>query len=509
MIRGTKRPLAEKRPMIKADLRASIHNRFDIEVVDASSGKVKKTAQAENVICDALWTRLLNGNPYFSYIHYGTGNGSPSTSDKQLFSFLGYLSAGTATYIYDFENGVVASRKLAQINESTAVGATLTEVGIGYYSEASTLVTHAMLKDMNGNPVSITKTDTDIINIYATVYIHYNPAGYDNGSVRILASKDNVLLTKILAGESTSSNKDRFTFFSTTTGAVIDIPLGNKNTYASGNVTTSYDVANKKIILKADRLPVGSYNLNGGIGCVMLGNYATNISSGASPTTYGFVRGVVSAKVGGSWFPGTQVTGEAVATGDGTTSDFVTKFPFVSNATIYVDGVASGDVTVDQNLPVTATTMGQYFELIPELSSALAPKPEVQANSYENTVGVYYNPFYEYGITSYQGDNGLNVSVSDDLNNWVVLSESGYARVDVPAEYQKYRYWRLSQKTRGGRYIYNLTSENIQTTNIHFSTPPAEGAVITADYFTKTIAKDENHVFDLTVTIQLGEYLEN
>ena len=29
---------------------------------------------------------------------------------------------------------------------------------------------HAMLKDMNGNQISIEKTDTDIINIYATVY---------------------------------------------------------------------------------------------------------------------------------------------------------------------------------------------------------------------------------------------------------------------------------------------------------------------------------------------------
>jgi hypothetical protein len=40
MIRGTKRPLEESRPMLKADLRASIHNRFDIEVVDAKSGEL-------------------------------------------------------------------------------------------------------------------------------------------------------------------------------------------------------------------------------------------------------------------------------------------------------------------------------------------------------------------------------------------------------------------------------------------------------------------------------------
>jgi hypothetical protein len=509
MIRGTKKPLAEKRPIIKADLRASIHNRFDIEVVDAGSGKVKKTAQAENVICDALWTRLLNGSAYFSYIHYGTGNGSPSTSDKQLFSFLGYLSAGTATYIYDFDNGVVASRKLAQINESTAVGATLTEVGIAYSTGATSLVTHAMLKDMNGNPVSITKTDTDIINIYATVYVHYNPAGYDNGTVKILGSKYNDLLTKTLVGESTSSTKGQIIYFATTNGLVADVPAENKSTHAIGSVTTTYDAANKKIIYKAERFPVGSYNLAGGIGSVIFGSHAINISGGTSPNTYYFVRGCISAKVGGNWFVGSQVTGEPVATGDGVTTDFATKFAFVSNATIYVDGVASGNVVVDQNLPLSAEAMGKYFEIIPELSSDLAPTPEIRSNSYENTVGVYYNPFYEYGITSYKTDGSLTVSVSDDLNTWNVLSERKYGLTEVPAEYQNYKYWRLANPSRGSDAPYAMTSENIKATNIHFSVPPAEGAVITADYFTKTIAKDENHVFDMTVTIQLGEYTED
>lgn len=506
MIRGTKRPLGENRPTVKADLRASIHNRFDIEVVDSQSGKVKRKAQAENIICDSLWTRLLGGSSYFSYIHYGSGSGTPSTSDTTLFSFLGYLGVGTASYIYDFENGVVASRKLAQINESTAVGATLTEVGIAYSTSNTTLVTHAMLKDMNGNPVSITKTDTDIINIYATVYVHYNPNGYDNGTVKIVSSKSNTLLTKFLVGDGYPSSNDKIVYFSTTTGMVSDMPRDNKTKYAYGSVSTTYDIPNKKMILTAARLPVGSYNLDGGIGSVIFGYIATNISSGASPTTYYFVGGCISLKVGGSWFAGSEVIGEAIATGDGTTVDFSTKFPMVSNATIYVDGVASRDVVVNENLPFNTGKMGEYFELVPELSSAIPSKPEISANSYENTVGVYYNPFYEYGITSYYGNSRITVSVSNDLVTWVVLSDQNNGLINVPSEYQKYKYWKINQSNRGSNYIYSLTTDNIPTANIHFSSPPPEGAVITADYFTKTVAKDENHVFDVSVTIQLGEY---
>jgi hypothetical protein len=44
--------------------------------------------------------------------------------------------------------------------------------------------------------------------------------------------------------------------------------------------------------------------------------------------------------------------------------------------------------------------------------------------------------------------------------------------------------------------------------NIRFTTPPAEGAVITANYYTPVVAKDSDHVFDMSITIHLGEYTE-
>ena len=55
-IRGQKRNLSEK---IETTVKASIHNRFDIEVVDSRTGKIKQKVQAENVICTNLWTHYL------------------------------------------------------------------------------------------------------------------------------------------------------------------------------------------------------------------------------------------------------------------------------------------------------------------------------------------------------------------------------------------------------------------------------------------------------------------
>ena len=51
------------------------------------------------------------------------------------------------------------------------------------------LCTHALIKDMNGNPVVITKTDTDIITIYATVYLLLNTA-YSPTSILDIARCD-------------------------------------------------------------------------------------------------------------------------------------------------------------------------------------------------------------------------------------------------------------------------------------------------------------------------------
>ena len=77
---------------IKKTLNASIHNRFDIEIIDSKTGEVKQKAKAFNTICNNLWLKL---GSYFGHIHFGTGNGTPSQNDTTLFSFLGskYVSS--------------------------------------------------------------------------------------------------------------------------------------------------------------------------------------------------------------------------------------------------------------------------------------------------------------------------------------------------------------------------------------------------------------------------------
>jgi hypothetical protein len=519
-IRGSKRPVPTDAALapaqkVNAQLNCNIHNRFDIEVVDAETGKIKQRAQAENVICSQLWTRLLAPNTYFNYIFYGTGSGTPSLSDTALFTHLGYKAVAAPAYDYDWDEGWVSIRQRCQLSETENVGSTLTEVGIGYGTASTNLVTHAMLKDMNGNTISIAKTATDIINIYATVFVHWAADGYDSGTIRIIQPATwnfptMPVFIRFLLGVSTSGLALYPTFSPGGHWPYIgSVDYADSSSYLSGSyvggaLTKSYNISEKTITLTVTRLAVAQGNVAGGIGAISFACYYSN-----SGTNY-FSLPCFVFKVGGSWYAGTSITGEAIGAGDGSTVDFATAFDRVqSGAKIYVDGVEqTSGITVDANTPFLYGDMGRYFEAIERTPTDYIFPTPIAEWSYNKpaagTYAIYYNPFYSYGIKSFSKTNYVTCEVSNDLGTWIDITAQ-YASVD--SAYRTYKYWRLTSTSASGEaYISGMIADAITSANnIHFATAPASGAVITADYTTKTIAKDINHVFDLTVTIQLGE----
>ena len=87
MIRGQKRQLPKAKSTLNMNLNMNIHNKFDIEVIDTATGKVRQRAQAENVILDKLWTQL-GREMWFTGIVYGSGTGTPSATDTSLFTYI-------------------------------------------------------------------------------------------------------------------------------------------------------------------------------------------------------------------------------------------------------------------------------------------------------------------------------------------------------------------------------------------------------------------------------------
>lgn len=488
-IRGQTRELIRE---VEATVPMNIHNRFDIEVIDSVTGKIRQRAQAENVICSQLWVRLFAPNTYFNYIHYGTGNGTPASADTSLFTFLGYgtPSANNDVYTISLTNCVYSLRRKIQLSETTAVGSTLTEVGIGYSSSASTLCTHAMLRDANGNQISISKTNTDIINIYASVFVHWN-SSFNSGNIVASPTKETSYFLKYLTGLYDSASYYKPPTFATLTNGR---NMGSNTTYISG--TPIYSASTKTITITFSRIAANSGNVVGGY------EYVNLCSFYSSPAPY---SGEISLEAGANWFAGSNIVAEAIGTGNGSTKDFATAFDYPSNATIYINGSAASDVTVD-SCPINNTQMQKYFNgIVVEngVTYPALPSYGTPAN-YGIPKGIYYNPLFSYGITSIQAsDSSAVISVSNDLTTWVTVVSGTSSLASIPPAYQKYKYWQISSG-----YLYNVTADTTLLTgkNIHFSTAPAPGAVITGDYHTPVIAKDTNHVFDLTVTIQLGEY---
>lgn len=540
MIRGSKRQLLINPEITKINvpIKTSIHNRFDIEVVDAITGKIKNRAQAENIICNQLWTRLFTPAVYWNNVHYGTGTGTPDVTDTSLFNFYASLAHIEGETIFDssrmMDEGILSYKRKYQINENAAVGQTITEVGIAYGTASNNLCTHAMLKDMNGNQISIAKTDTDLINIYATIFVRFQIAGYDTGHIKFVVNSYNagILSTNgffrwLLRGDplvkGSSNNEYRYALRPI---GHTNARLNNEADTVSKTMQSIYNASQKTLTLVGIRIHINDQNYEGGAQCVRI---AEEFRSSYAYNDNGMGQ-IITLFVGGEWYSGTTIQQEAIGTGDGVTKDFATSFNYASEAILYLDGQISTGVSVD-NIPHRITNALMGFNVL--MCGAIA------ASYGQTNVSPYMNSFYAdnatvyssaaipqtilenrlftYGINSLTKNTSRVISIecSDDMITWDMVDDgvvySGNT-ITVPVDYRFRRYWRLTNVNTSSASACRITAATFAnpppTTNIHFDVAPPVGAVITADYFTKTIAKDVNHVFDLTVTIQLGEYTE-
>lgn len=160
--------------MIKADVGASVHNKFEFRLID-KNGNVKQEAIAYNTVTNKYYNNLNSTNTLkFSYIALGTGTGTPAVTDTNLFAKLtskdSGLSGSNAQYV-DVNKFKISST--VSFSESEAIGE-LTEIGIhgnpSTYSDIL-LYTHAMITDAEGHVISINKTDTDRLTITITLYL--------------------------------------------------------------------------------------------------------------------------------------------------------------------------------------------------------------------------------------------------------------------------------------------------------------------------------------------------
>ena len=317
---------------MKAGITTSIHNRFDIYSTNTETGETKQVAYAENIVLDAMWTRLTARSSYFVNIHYGTGSGTLSKTRTGLFTYL-----GTKTAVDDLLTRtipVASWRRKIILNPEDNVGAVLTEIGISYGAVATNLVTHALLLDMNGNQVAITKTALDLLTIYATVYITFSTS---MSSIQICGLPNSNPLMNYLVGGTA------FPACYFYTGEIGGEGWENTPTIYSNALGTSpvivwtADTPNKKMVGSTVRFPVESSNGHiKEIGC----------GSGVNSPIFRILLPATGI------YSGMSLEGVSIGTGDGVISEFLIPSKNIDTSTlhVYVNGAETTEFTSVDNL---------------------------------------------------------------------------------------------------------------------------------------------------------------
>lgn len=482
-----------------------LHNRFDIEVRNSRTGEVRQKAFAENIILDGAWSEILaTGKDWFDKIAIGTGTGTIVASRTALFDPLDTKTATLPVYTSNIEDNFISLRQAAVLLEYEHIGEEISEVGI--VSSGSILCTHALIKDMNGNLVVIEKTDTDIVTIYATVYLVPSTEWAQDGVLDIcrVDPEDNavarILLGRRLLVQASPTRYAEWDF-------IVGLSRGDATMryslypYNSAVSTASLDVANKKVTYYA-RIPAADANI-GGIRSAQIFGCSSLASDVLASRRYGLI----------TRFRTTSLTAdpvvEQIGEGDGETTDYATTFPFIpSDTVIKVDGTPVSPTIISQRPNFGA--MKFFLRMIDDEDTPETPYQ--WGDYYTPEEFTFENPLYSsVGLSTITGRR-FWLSASDDLETWTTAvkettSGTGMVTKDIPVELQNKRYWKIAAGATYSWYVNEITSTPHEALkNILFASPPAVGSVITAEYAPECAIKDILHVLDIEIILQLGEY---
>lgn len=499
----------------------NIHNKFEIEVI--RDGLLIQKGYAKNIVLDRMYGFLVNFSAPFSTIVFGKGVGTPSPERTTLFNRVG--SAPAVYDSHDLTGNVLSVTKFATLLLPEFNGETLTEVGIS--QEATNINTHAMITDSEGNTISITKTNLDIVKIYATLYVEFEETGdygfilfpkisplYDHATNAPLISHFySMFLVNRSVNLSTSLNSIGFSCEKTRNQKIHSSFGGGQGNYISGpsNKEVIASAVTKKTNLKF-RIDPDKANLFNGISHISI------------PGLIGF------SLIDSPYYAGYPYTDRSLGTGDGANTNFA--FPNIDprDLVVKVDGV-----------PTTAFTyeyVSKYFNFQDLFDTDISYRSAVCNGNVESysclntgttTVNFTHNPFvYDQSIKNLSGlkfkvyvtgsmysyGSYCNLQGSNDKVSWANIVTArgsfgggGNVEATIPASVNSYQYLRLQyslgEGNIGGVSIYDASITEVN--RIVFDVAPALGEAITVDYTVPYPIKTPDFVMDFNIEIQWGE----
>jgi hypothetical protein len=166
---------------MQIETNTAIHNRFDVEVVNATTGAVRQRAVAYNLVLDKFFEYRLKDfrtANLVSGIAVGSGTGTLAVTRTALFSQRIVKSSAQDSFVANYPTSYV--QRSIRIETTECNGYDLTEVGVTYDRPyfGHYLVTHALLQDSEGNPIVIQKTENDVVIVKSIVYCTFTPGGF-------------------------------------------------------------------------------------------------------------------------------------------------------------------------------------------------------------------------------------------------------------------------------------------------------------------------------------------
>lgn len=497
-------------------INTNVHNRFDIEVTDALTGKIKQVVTSYNIVLDQFFTRLVGRGSKLGYIHIGSGTGTPSVTRTSLFSFLGAKAASVVETVKAYPTSYI--KKKIVLSPSEYVGATITEVGFGYGTTSTYAVTHSLLKDSEGNPIAINKTDTDVLTIYATFYV---TIGDSVPGVYLLPSPGNSDIIKGVLEDTYSQ---------------VNVAIGMGNTitkaddilytslYTKTNINPTIDQTNKMWTIPTQRW---DYNIAN----------SHMVSAIGSPTI------AVWLLPNQDIFPYLNITNVAVGTGDDVKTEFTSPFPLIvpGSEVIRVNGVVqTRDVDYEINYNNNAKEYPELFiSALPNTYSITGgnkhttysyrpyfiwhDQTKVGINAVSEASPIYLdfgspitvNRFIiPQGSFTFGGSGTFNTIMtfdySDDKTTWNNLFTSGeiaYNSItadlwfDPPITARYFRFTSSFLFMVGCGSCPNIRFGYV-TPGIKFMVPPANGATIEMDCQLDRPIKNSNWVIDFGFSVK-------
>ncbi len=331
------------------EIPAKLHNRFIIEKRNIETGTVE-TYYAYNLITNTGFIQCFIPVPYvpgsagvhdYRYIrrnsnydtsYIGVGSGTGTLSPTRLNLFNQKLKRESVYFGREIDNDTQTSSYIQHIVilPEELVGTSLTEVGLFYNNF---LLTHALITDAEGNPISITKTENDQITIYCQVFMQIT----NNVGSNLVLLNNNALLSLVYNNGYVYNHASLG--FGVGLGTNKDSPLPTDSyvkspVYQKTGCTHTKDTENFRLTVGTR---FGTTEANGQkIWEIGMQWYLTRCEFG-SAGWYPLFRSVIPV---GTW-TGHTIEDEEVGTGDGETLTYSLDWAPINadSASVFVDGV--------------------------------------------------------------------------------------------------------------------------------------------------------------------------